>query len=65
MPGKPKMKFSPMSQAGVQQPGGALFDIRCSAIAKELKTLFKRMIWISYCRPRASGASPSPLSDLR
>ena len=69
MPGKPKMKFSPMSQAAVQQPGGALFDIRCSAIAKELKTvrekLFKLTIRISCCRPRASGASPSSLSDLR
>jgi hypothetical protein len=33
------MKFLPISQAGVQQPGGALFDIRCSAIAKEPKTV--------------------------
>jgi hypothetical protein len=33
------MKFSLMSPAGVQQPGGASFDIRGSAIAKELKTV--------------------------
>ena len=39
VPGKLKMKFSPMSPAGVQQAGGASFDIRCSAIAKEPKTV--------------------------
>jgi hypothetical protein len=33
------MKFSPMSPAGVQQPGEASFDNRCSEIAKEVKTV--------------------------
>jgi hypothetical protein len=33
------MKFSRMRPAGVKQLGGASFDIRCSAIAKELKTV--------------------------
>jgi hypothetical protein len=36
---KLKMKYCPMRPAGVQQPGGASFNSRCSAIAEELKTV--------------------------
>ncbi len=39
VPGKLKIKFSPISRAGVQQPGGGLFDIKYSTMARELWTV--------------------------